>query len=117
MEDEDLARLPEISPAELAKCDGVHSSKIYIAVDGRVFDVSKGAGFYGPGGNYHGFAGLDCTRALAMGLTARQDVLANQGGDKKGFSATQLMKIDDWLDVFESKYPIIGRFIGTTSKL
>jgi membrane-associated progesterone receptor component len=116
MSADDLSHLPLVSAAELALCDGVACAKIWIALDGKVFDVSEGAGFYGPGGNYHGFAGVDATRALALGLTARPDVLANQG-DKQGLSTSQLMKIDDWLDVFESKYPVVGRFGVASAKL
>jgi membrane-associated progesterone receptor component len=96
-----------ITKAELAECDGVRTPRIFVAVDGLVFDVSKAPGFYGPGGNYHGFAGKDCTRALALGLTDAADVLANPGG-KQGLTVPQQMKIDDWLDVFESKYPVVG---------
>ena len=99
---DDLTKLPLVSRAQLLECDGVRSERIWIACDGLVFDVSKSRGFYGPGGNYHGFAGQDCTRALAMGFTSREDVLAHQGG-KEGLTVSQLMKIDDWLDVFESK--------------
>jgi len=104
-----------ITRSELAQCDGVQSPRIFVAVDGQVFDVSTSPGFYGPGGNYHGFAGKDCTRALALGLTAEADVRANQDGGKQGLTSMQLMKIDDWLDVFESKYPVVGTLVATAA--
>ena len=35
--------------------------KIYLALGGKVYDVTKSAMFYGPGGAYHIFAGRDGT--------------------------------------------------------
>lgn len=43
---------------ELAQYDGSAKSKgLYLAILGRVYDVSKGQKHYGPGGGYHFFAG------------------------------------------------------------
>jgi len=33
--------------------------RIYLALGGKVYDVTKSAMFYGPGGAYHVFAGRD----------------------------------------------------------
>lgn len=41
---------------ELSKYSG-EDTEIYLAVLGKVFDVSKGADYYGPGKTYHKFAG------------------------------------------------------------
>ncbi|MFS8033406.1 putative cytochrome b5-like heme/steroid binding domain-containing protein [Helianthus anomalus] len=50
----------------LEQYDGTDPSKpIYISVKGRIFDVSTGKSFYGPGGSYALFAGKDSSRALA----------------------------------------------------
>ena len=38
---------------------------IYMGCAGKVFDVTGGASFYGPGGAYGGFAGTDASRGLA----------------------------------------------------
>lgn len=57
-----------LTPAELVKYDGTDPSlPIYLAVNGTIFDVSKGAHTYGPGGSYHAFAGHDATRAFVTG--------------------------------------------------
>ena len=51
MDDKELAALPELSLEELGKYDGTDKSGlIYVGIDGRVFDVTSGKGFYGPGG-------------------------------------------------------------------
>lgn len=39
--------------------------RICVAVNGKVYDVTKGKRFYGPGGPYSGFAGRDASRGLA----------------------------------------------------
>lgn len=103
--DPDLAKLPRMSRSELAKFrDG---DKIYVGVARRVFDVSRGRGFYGPGGPYHVFAGRDATRALAVGSTTEADVLARPG-DTSGLTTGQQMKLEDWLATFEQKYPVVA---------
>ena len=48
--------------------------KIYFAVLGKVFDVSRGANFYGPSGPYGCFAGRDATVGLS-----RNDLKAFEG--------------------------------------
>ena len=56
-------------PAPHSRCqyDGVHREPVYLAVKGRVFDVSSGAEFYGPsGGGYNALAGQDAGRALGI---------------------------------------------------
>jgi len=57
------------------------------------------------------FAGRDATRALALGSTQEKDVV----GDKTGLSVSQLMKLDDWLDTLEGKYPIVARLASAGS--
>jgi membrane-associated progesterone receptor component len=50
--------------ADTPKFD-LDAGKIYIAIKGKVYDVTKGAQFYGVDGPYHVFAGRDASRALA----------------------------------------------------
>eukprot|EP00741_Cyanophora_paradoxa_P022394 tig00021463_g21620.t1 len=58
--------LRDFTPEELLEFDGRDESKpLYLAIKGRVYDVTKGKQFYGPGGPYAKFAGRDCSRALA----------------------------------------------------
>ena len=52
--------------SELEDGDGVDGAPVYVALRGRVYDVSAGsASFYGPGKAYHHFVGRDASRAFA----------------------------------------------------
>lgn len=54
----------QLTDAELLAFTGEDPDKpIYVALNGTIFDVSSGRGFYGPGGHYGHFAGRDATRA------------------------------------------------------
>jgi hypothetical protein len=47
-----------LTAAELAKHDGTDASKpLYVSVRGKVYDMTAGKTFYGPGGPYAIFAG------------------------------------------------------------
>ncbi|RUS25659.1 hypothetical protein BC938DRAFT_471824 [Jimgerdemannia flammicorona] len=67
-----------LSEEQLKVYDGSDPNlPIYIAIDGEVFDVTEGRGYYGPvrasywnvvlGGSYHQFAGRDAARAWVTG--------------------------------------------------
>mmetsp|Transcript_13916 Transcript_13916/g.18191 ORF Transcript_13916/g.18191 Transcript_13916/m.18191 type:complete len:246 (-) Transcript_13916:1197-1934(-) len=93
---------------ELSKFDGVQSAKIYIGLDGDVYDVSSAASFYGPGGEYHIFAGKDATRALAKGVLD-EEIVNERPGDTSDLDGLEIMKLEDWKETYDSKYPIIGK--------
>lgn len=87
---------------------------VYLAVRGRVFDVTRGRNFYGPGGPYANFAGRDASRGLACGsfdeemltkdLDGPLDTLANLGRD-------ELEALQGWEDRFSEKYLVVGRLV------
>jgi membrane-associated progesterone receptor component len=110
--DEELFPEPEEVPskvfshAELVQYDGKQRSEIYVAVKGIVYDLSAGAAMYGPGGNYEVFAGRDASYALAKMSKNPQDLdrpTDNLSADAKAMLA-------HWLQTFQSKYRIVGRF-------
>lgn len=52
------APLRIFSKEELAQYKGENGGDIYLALMGKVFDVSSGRDFYGPGGGYSFFSGI-----------------------------------------------------------
>jgi membrane-associated progesterone receptor component len=92
--------------SELKKYDGSNpTGPIYIGTAGKVFDVTSGAGFYGPGGPYGCFAGTDASRGLAkMDLKSASYGVDDLTGSEKG-------TLKEWADKYESKYPVVGKII------
>lgn len=65
----------DFTKEQLKEFTGADPTKgIYVAIKGKVYDVSSRADFYGPGGSYHVFAGRDASRALALGSLEQADV-------------------------------------------
>mmetsp|Transcript_12270 Transcript_12270/g.30974 ORF Transcript_12270/g.30974 Transcript_12270/m.30974 type:complete len:259 (-) Transcript_12270:378-1154(-) len=93
-----------LSPEELATYDGSDPDKpILLSIRGRVYDVSKGRDFYGPGGAYP-FAGCEVARALAKTSLDKQDFNANL----EGLSHTETRTLGEWERKFDSKYKVVG---------
>ncbi|KAF3655457.1 putative steroid-binding protein 3 [Capsicum baccatum] len=98
----------ELTAAELKAYDGTDPSKpIYVAIKGRIFDVSTGNSFYGPGGAYSMFAGKDASRALAKMSKNEEDVTPCCDG----LSDKEMGVLNDWEKKFEAKYPIVGTVV------
>lgn len=102
------------NPHTLLPYNGENGQPVYLAVRGRVFDVTPGRGFYGPGGPYANFAGRDASRGLACGsfdeemltkdLDAPLDTLADLG-------AEEMDALQGWEERFESKYLVVGKLV------
>lgn len=96
----------EITEQQLKAFDGTDGNKpIYVAIKGRIFDVTGGKSVYGPGGAYAMFAGKDASRALAKMTKNDEDVC----GSLDGLSDKELGVLADWEKKFEAKYPVVGR--------
>ena len=90
------------SKTELAKFNK-DSDIIYLALNGKVYDVTTGKAFYGKDGTYNIFAGIDATFGLAtMSLTIEE--LSRSLNEK------ELKAVQDWETKFEKKYPIVGEY-------
>lgn len=81
---------------------------IYLAIRGKVLDVSYGGKeMYGIGGPYHLFAGKDASKALAKMSFDQADI---ESSDLSDLTPEQLKTLQDWEKKFLEvrKYPIVG---------
>lgn len=100
------------SPPELKPYNGENNMPVYLAVRGRVFDVTSGKNFYGPGGPYENFAGRDASRGLACGSFDEDMLTKNLEGpldSLEGLGEEELQALQDWQDRFEEKYLVVGK--------
>lgn len=113
---DERARLAYIEPREywteedLAPYDGTRDEDgpILFAADGKVFNVYKGRHFYGPGCEYHVFAGKDATRLLAKGILEEE----TEEEKKKPLNLADRAALAGWMWTFEGKYDVVGELKG-----
>ncbi|KAJ2077907.1 hypothetical protein H4R24_004843 [Coemansia sp. RSA 988] len=85
---------------ELSQYDGTNPEKpILLAIEGDVYDVTLGSGFYGPGASYHLFAGRDASRAFGTNCLSRNDHLTH---DTRGLGESELAGIQGWHRLFDN---------------
>lgn len=94
--------------AELGSGDGP-DGRVLVAVNGKVFDVTKGKRFYGPGGPYSSFAGKDASRGLA---TFSVEV-TNDGeyDDLSDLKPSEMEQVREWELQFSEKYVLVGKLL------
>lgn len=81
---------------------------------GRVFDVSSGRNFYGPGGPYENFAGRDASRGLACGSFDQAMLTKDLDGplDKlEDLGRDEMEALQGWEERFQSKYLVVGKLV------
>lgn len=93
---------------ELKECKGENGKPLYVAVCGKVYDVSTGSGFYGPGGPYHYITGRDASRILA---TMDMDG-SDPNEDISDLTVDQQESLQTWVAKYDSKYPVVGTLLG-----
>lgn len=95
---------------ELRAYDGTQpDGRVLIAVNGTVYDVTKGKRFYGPGGPYATFAGRDASRNLAtfsVEVNEKDDV-----DDLSDLSAMEMDSVREWEMQFKEKYELVGKLL------
>ena len=89
--------------AELAK-HTTEEAGLFIAAAGKVFDVTAGKAFYGPGGGYHHFAGRDASRGLAKSSLDPKTLDEKPAGDLSGLTDEEEDVLEQWVARFEKKY-------------
>ncbi|XP_050307934.1 membrane-associated progesterone receptor component 1-like [Anthonomus grandis grandis] len=82
--------------------------RVLIAVNGKVYDVTKGKRFYGPGGPYAAFAGTDASRGLATFNVAPG---GDQYDDLSDLSPMEMESVKEWELQFNEKYEYVGRLL------
>jgi len=82
---------------------------IYISLCRKILDVSYGGKeMYGPGGGYHLFSGIDCSKALA-----KMSFEPALQGDLNFEDLTPEEKVvmEDWVTKLSAKYPQVGELV------
>jgi len=93
---------------ELREYDGVkNEGRILIAVNGKVFDVTKGRRFYGPGGPYASFAGKDASRGLATFSVAGSE----EYDDLSDLGSVEMDSVREWEMQFTERYEYVGKLL------
>ncbi|XP_060102781.1 membrane-associated progesterone receptor component 2 [Heteronotia binoei] len=95
---------------QLREYDGSRTPRILLAVNGKVFDVTKGSKFYGPEGPYGIFAGRDASRGLAT-FRLDKDALRDEYDDLSDLNAVQMESVREWEMQFKEKYDYVGRLL------
>jgi len=98
--------------AELREYDGLRrdDGRILVGVLGKVFDMSAGATFYGPGGPYSVFAGRDASRALAT-FSVDAKLFKDEDDDLSDLTSSELSNVKEWEQQFLEKYPVVGKLL------
>lgn len=81
---------------------------LYLALLGRVYDVSSGRRHYEPGAHYSGFAGRDASRAFVTGDYSEAGLV----DDVTGLSSSEMLILHNWLSFYEKNYVFVGRLVG-----
>lgn len=82
---------------------------------GRVFDVTPGRQFYGPGGPYSNFAGRDASRGLAHGSFDEDMLTKDLDGPLDpldDLDNEQRDALRGWEERFDEKYLVIGKLVA-----
>ncbi|XP_064127670.1 neuferricin isoform X2 [Loxodonta africana] len=81
---------------------------LYLALLGRVYDVSSGRRHYEPGAHYSGFAGRDASRAFVTGDYSEAGLV----DDVSDLSFSDMLTLQNWLSFYEKNYKFVGKVIG-----
>ncbi|EDO47007.1 predicted protein, partial [Nematostella vectensis] len=100
---------------ELKEYDGLKSPYVLMAVNGKVFDVTRGKDFYGPGGPYSNFAGHDASRGLAT-FSLGPEAIKDEYDDLSDLNGMQQDSLREWEQQFDEKYDLVGRLLKPGEK-
>jgi len=99
--------IKEYTLEELRQYDGSDPEKpILIGISGKVYDVTRGAMFYGRGAAYNVFAGRDATLGFAKNSTDPKDL----EGPIDNLNWSEKQSLDEWYGRLSTKYEYAGTF-------
>ena len=104
---EQSAVLETMTSADLSWYDGSEDGRpLYVAVMGRVFDVTPSWHLYGPGRAYHVYVAKDATRGLATGCRKTECLVASLAG----LGEAQVKEAERWLELYtiHDKYRFVA---------
>lgn len=100
---------------ELKAYDGNQpDGRVLVAVNGAVYDVTRGKRFYGPGGPYAAFGGRDASRGLATFSVTANDNL--EYDDLSDLSPHEMESVREWEMQFKEKYELVGKLLKPGEK-
>ncbi|CAG7854743.1 SubName: Full=Related to membrane steroid binding protein {ECO:0000313/EMBL:CCA66353.1} [Serendipita indica DSM 11827] len=101
------------TPKTLEPFNGQNGSRILLAIDREVFDVTSGRSFYGPGGAYGNFAGRDASRGMAkQSFDMEMLTPVDQPIDKlEDLDQTEIDNMKGWVSHFRYKYIVVGKLV------
>ena len=105
------------TPRTLLPYNGTNDMPVYLAVRGKVFDVTAGRNFYGPGGPYANFAGRDATRGLACQSFDEEMLTKDLDGPLDaldGLTAEDRENLQGWEERFTNKYLVVGKLVSAS---
>ena len=98
-----------LTAAELALHDGTDADRpIYLSILRKLYDVTDGVRYYGPGGRYHYLVGREVGRAMATGCFESSGLTY----DVRGLSQEGLDAIGAWQSFYAGKYRMAGYLKG-----
>ena len=104
-----LFELREYSMSELNRYNGSNGT-IYIALNGKIFDVTKDKKQYDSGGCYKMLAGRDASRAFAT-LSFDVNSLRSDYDDLSDLNDIQKSNLNEWGKIYTEKYNIVGKVV------
>lgn len=93
---------------ELKKFGPYSDDLIYLALLGKVYDVTSGKKHYDKSGAYSFFAGVDGTKAYATGKFDDEELI----DDISDLDPLSYLSVVKWEEMFKNKYPCIGKVNG-----
>uniref|UniRef100_A0A1A9X3Y7 Cytochrome b5 heme-binding domain-containing protein n=1 Tax=Glossina brevipalpis TaxID=37001 RepID=A0A1A9X3Y7_9MUSC len=95
---------------QLTAFNGVVEQPIYLALLGRVYDVSSGVKHYGPGCTYHFFAGKDASIAFITGDF--ENYKEDEADNVLTLKTSEILSLINWEKFYENDYIYKGKVIG-----